>query len=61
MKVTETTPCDVCKHAPVCMFLKDYKKIKNEIESIPSDIDIRFLKPITPACKYFEGVGNNIR
>lgn len=61
MKVAEMTPCDVCKHAPVCVFLKEYKKIKKEIESIPSDIDIQFLRPIDPACKYFERVCGNIR
>ena len=52
MKVAETSPCDTCKHTPVCVFLKEYKKIKNEIEAIPIDSD--FLKPINPSCKYFE-------
>ena len=61
MKVAEMTPCDACKHASVCMFLKDYKKIKNEIESISSDIDTQFLRPIDPACKYFERISNSIR
>ena len=59
MKVAKTSPCDTCKHSPVCVFLNEYKKIKNEIEAIPIDGD--FLKPINPSCKYFEGVCNPIR
>lgn len=54
MKVAETSPCDTCKHYPVCMFSQEYKKIKNEIEAIP--IDGLFINPIDPSCKYFEEV-----